>query len=270
MEPDMLKVSVELPARKKHDIKAAAGIMRQLGAKAAYIVPSHKDSAVSSLEAAKKLLGAEVMPTITCRGLGSKNAAEKVAAGFAKAEIKSVLAVSGDGREEPDISVMELIRALKASGLKVAAAMVFTRKNEALRIRKKMKAGASVFYTQPVFQSNAANLTRLLSGIDEKITVFAGVLVPFPAALCRRIARQKPDFMPDTSFIKQLASAEKNGTAYEETVRMARQNLHAALKIAGKTRNVAGLHFYGISDRKFNGEKVKASRLLEDVLRKPA
>ncbi|MBI2142902.1 hypothetical protein HYU20_00990, partial [Candidatus Woesearchaeota archaeon] len=195
-------------------------------------------------------------------------------------EITTVLAVTGDEASSSDISIFDLIRSIDEKRFKAAAAVVFTRKNEAQRVAKKAAAGATIFYTQPVFGSNWGKLAAILKKLPKtKCEVRIGVLIPFPAAVCSRLAREKPGFIPDSAFIRQLAAAENKGAkaACAATIKLAKENLNAAMKTAAAANassrggcKATGVHFYGLTDRVFgtgkHAVKVTAAELLKKVL----
>lgn len=247
-----------------------------------YCIPNYYGSRASPLAAARRLSKycADITYTQVCRNIRAIAAARKALSTAAKVKsITTILAVTGDKAASSDISIFDLIRSIDRKRFKAAAAIVFTRKNEASRIAKKAAAGATIFYTQPVFGSNWKKLAATLKQLPQtKREVRIGVLIPFSAATCRAIAKEKPGLMTDSGFIAQLAAAEKKSAkaACAATIRVARENLRAALKTAaavnkgGNTLKVTGIHFYGLTDRVFRSGKQKmpvpAAELLKKVL----
>lgn len=244
-----------------------------------YCIPHYYNSKTRPLAVAGKLSKRckDITYTQVCRSFRNLASAKKaLAEAAAIKEIKTILAVTGDKAAVSDVSVFELIKIIDKKRFNVAAAVVFTRKNEAGRVAEKAAAGATVFYTQPVFPSNSYKLVEVLKQLSNiSCSVNVGTFIPFPAAVCKKVAKEKPDFITDVSFIQGLAVAEKKGplAAYEATVELAKNNIAAALKVAEavnkskKSRcKVAGIHFYGLTGRVFGtgkgSVKVQAAQLL--------
>ena len=248
-----------------------------------YCIPHYHNSKTSSLAVARKLSKCckDITYTQVCRGFKDqasvKSALVKAAA---VKQIKTILTVTGDKASATHISVFDLIRTIDKKRFKVAAAVVFARKNEAKRVAEKAAAGATVFYTQPVFPSDTGRLVSVLKQISNiSCSINIGVFIPFQAAVCKKAAKEKPDFINDTSFIQKLAAEEKKSplAARSKTAELAKNNLAAALKVAAvinknrKSRcKVIGIHFFGLSDRIFsNGNKrvkVSAEQLLSSII----
>ena len=178
--------------------------------------------------------------------------------------MKEILAVTGDRAAFSDISIFDLISSIDKRRFRAAAAIVFTRRGEASRVVKKAAAGATVFYTQPVFPGNWRRLASVLNTCrDVRCRVFIGIFVPFPSAACRALLREKPDFISDAFFIRSLAAAErKDGLdAFNAVVAAARDGLSAAGKVAASVNRsgvqcrIVGFHFYGLADRTFGKGK---------------
>lgn len=266
-------------------ISAEASSGKTVKGISSYCIPNYYGSRASPLAAAKKLskLCNDITYTQVCRNIRTIAAAKKSISAVAKIKgVKTILAVTGDKASSSDVSIFDLIRSIDRKRFKAAAAIVFTRKNEANRIAKKAAAGVTIFYTQPVFGSNWKKLAATLKQLPQtKREVRIGVLIPFSAATCRAIAKEKPGLMTDSGFIAQLAAAEKKSAkaACAATIRAAGENLRAALKTAaavnkgGNTLKVTGIHFYGLTDRVFRSGKQKmpvpAAELLKKVLNQP-
>lgn len=246
-----------------------------------YVVPSYYGSTIDSFAAARKLskLCNDITYTQVCRNIKTIPAAKKLISAVAKIRsVKSILAVTGDKASGSDISVFDLIGRIDKKRFKIAAAIVFTRKNEAHRIAKKAEAGATMFYTQPVFGSNREKLVKTLKQLQKtKCEVRIGVLIPFKSAVCVKIAKEKPDFISDSTFIRQLAAAEDKGAkaACAATIRLAKENLNAAMKTAAAANassergcKVTGIHFYGLTDRVFGSGKQKMAVPAAELLKK--
>ncbi len=251
-----------------------------------YCVPHYHNYGTSPLAVARKLSKhcRDITYTQVCRGFKTISGVKKVlAAAAAIKEIKTVLAVTGDKASATGISVFDLIRTIDKKRFRIAAALVFTRKNEAKRTAEKAAAGATIFYTQPVFPSNSYKLVKVLRQLSlnyrTKCSISLGVFIPFQAAVCKSVAKEKPDFITDTSFIAGLVAAEKKSpiTAYSATVRLAKNSLASALKVAAlvnKSRKsrckVTGIHFFGLGDRVFgkgNGHvEVSAEQMLRSII----
>ncbi|MBI2176699.1 hypothetical protein HYU40_05145 [Candidatus Woesearchaeota archaeon] len=278
-----LSVSVELPLREKQDIAAAIAAIRQTKtAASSYCIPNYHAAKINTIAAARQLskYSANLVYTQVCRNIKTIAAANEAIAAVARIKgVKTILAVTGDKASGSDISIFNLICSIDKKRFKVAAAVVFTRKNEAERIARKAAAGATLFCTQPVFRSNWKELATTLKPLLKiKCEVRIGVLIPFSAATCRAIVREKPGLITDSGFIAQLAAAEKKSgrAAYAATVRLARENLQASMKTAAAVNNagselkVIGIHLYGLTNRAFGSGKQKlavtAAELLEKVL----
>ncbi|MBI2581229.1 hypothetical protein HYV85_05505 [Candidatus Woesearchaeota archaeon] len=259
---------------------AAANVVKGISS---YYVPHYYDSRTSPLAVAKKLAKRcrDITCIQVCRGFKTAAGVKKaLAAAAAIKEIKTVLAVTGDKASAADISVFDLIRIIDKKRFRVAAALVFTRKNEAERAAKKAAAGATVFYTQPVFPSNSHRLVKVLRRLSlkhrTKCSISLGVFVPFQAAACKKAAKEKPDFITDTSFIQKLAAEEKKSplAAYSATVRLAKNSLASALKAAAlvnKSRKsrckVTEIHLFGLGNRVFGKGKGRIEVSAEQLLR---
>ncbi len=246
-----------------------------------YCVPHHHSSKKPPLSVARKLAQhcRSITYTQVCRSHKTVASAQKALTAAASIkEITTVLAVTGDKASSSDISVFELIKCIDRKRFSVAAAVVFTRKNEAQRIARKAAAGATIFYTQPVFGSNREKLAKTLKQLQKvKCEVRIGVLIPFPAAVCMKIAKEKPDFIPGSAFTRQLAAAENKGarSAYAATVKIAWENLSAAMKAAAAANagsegrcKVTGIHFYGLTDRVFGSGKQKTAVTAAELLKR--
>jgi 5,10-methylenetetrahydrofolate reductase len=246
-------------------------------------IPNYYGSGISPLAVAKKLSKhcKDITLTEVCRGFKTVAAVKKaLAAAAALKEIKTILAVTGYKASGSDMSVFDMIKSIDKKRFKAAAAVVFTRKNEAQRIAKKAAAGARAFYTQPVFPSSSKRLVSMLKQLPPKLrcSIKIGVLIPFSAAACRRIAAEKPDFIPDKTLIGRIAAAERKGpeAAYRETVAIAEQGINIAAEIAEAINSrsqpscrIAGIHLYGLTDRKFGSKNVPAGKLLSQILNTP-
>ncbi len=248
-----------------------------------YCVPSYYNYKVSPLAIAKKLSKycGDITFTQVCRGHNAKTAKKSLFAAAEIKEIKTILVVTGDKASPSDISIFDMIKAVDQKRFQVAASVSFTRKNEARRMEQKAAAGATIFYTQPVFPASSQKLPAILQQLPSNLlcSVRIGVLIPFSSEVCRKIAAAKPDFISDRSFITKLAAAEKKSPseAYAATVELARQSISAALIIAKEINNarksckVAGIHLYGLNDRVFgkggNSLKVPAEELLREILK---
>ena len=265
------------------ELSAETSSARVVKGLASYCIPDYYGSKASLLAVAGKLAQNcnDITCTLVCRGLKTAAAAKKKLRNIAKIrEVKTILAVTGDKASESDIAVFDLIRSVDKRRFQAAAAIVFTRKNEARRIMKKAGAGAAVFYTQPVFPENASQLPSLLKHLPSlQCKIRIGALIPFSANACRKIAAEKPDFIPESSFMAELATAENKGPveAYNATVKIAKSNLRVALRLAAvinankkNTCEVTGVHFFGLEDRAFGtGQRavyISAQQLLDDVM----
>ncbi|MBI2141170.1 hypothetical protein HYU16_01985 [Candidatus Woesearchaeota archaeon] len=253
---------------------AAANVVKGISS---YYVPHYHNSRTSPLTVSKKLAKRcrDITYTQVCRGFKDLTSVKRaLAKAAAVKQVKTILAVTGDKASAADISVFDLIRIIDKKRFRAAAALVFTRKNEAERAAKKAAAGATIFCTQPVFPSNSHRLVKVLRQLSlqhsTKCSISIGVFAPFQAAACKKAAKEKPDFITDTSFIHELAAEEKKGplAAYSATVRLAKNNLASALKVAAlvnKSRKsrckVTGIHFFGLGDRVFGkgNERVRVS-----------
>lgn len=260
-------------------LSAEAGTAKALRELKSYCVPHYYSSKSSPLAAARKLSLSKSCRDITytqvCRGFKSIAAAKKALAAAAKvSRITTILCVTGDQASKSDISVFDLLRSVDRKRFKSAAAIVFTRKNEAARIVKKIGAGATQFYTQPVFPSNIRALVNVLQRLPPKVlcSVRIGVMIPFSAAACRRIANEKPDFVSDKTMVERLAAAERKGpeAAYNETAKIAKEAVALAGELAEKSPRVTGIHLYGLTGRTFgkgkNTVRVTAGQLLRRIL----
>ena len=248
-----------------------------------YCIPNYYDSKTSPLAIAKRLSKRcnDIIYTQVCRGHKTVASAKKELSAAAEVkEITAILAVTGDKASSLDISIFDLIQSIDKRRFKVAAALVFTRKNEATRITQKAAAGATTFCTQPIFPGNSHKLAAVLQKLpplENKYEVRIGVLIPFSAAVCRKIAKEKPDFIPDSGFIGKLAAAERKSAAaaYAATIKLARENLKVAMKIAeavnsskGSKLKVAGVHFYGLTNRVFGTGKGRIKVTTVELLKK--
>lgn len=267
-------------------LSAEAGTAKAVRGIKSYCVPHYYYSETSPLAAAKKLSKScnDITYTQVCRGFKSMAAAREALAAAAKiSSITTVFCVTGDHASKSDISIFDLLMVVDRKRFKTASAIVFTRKSEAQRTAKKAGTGATIFYTQPVFASNLEKLAATLKQLQKvRCEVRIGVLIPFPAAVCMKIAKEKPDFISESAFIRQLAAAENKGAkaACDATVKIARENLNAAMKAADAANassksccKVTGIHFYGLANRVFGtgkqAVKVTAAELLGKVLGQP-
>lgn len=245
-------------------LSAETGTAKVVEGIPSYCVPNYDSSKSSPLAVARKLSRScsDITYTQVCRDVKSAATAKKAMAAAAKISgVTTILCVTGDHASNSDISVFDLLKAVDKKNLRAAAAIVFTRNGEARRVARKAAAGATIFYTQPIFQRNAGKLLKLLkqlSKVDCEIKI--GVLIPFSSPVCRKIAEEKPDFISDKSFAPELAAAERKSAAaaYKTTLRLARESFNAAMKAAAAINattasacRVTGIHFYGLSDRIF-------------------
>ena len=247
-----------------------------------YCVPHHYSSKANPLAIAKKAARFcnNLTYTQVCRGNKAIREARKSMAAAAKIkEIKTILAVTGDNASKSDINVTDLINAIDNKRFSTAAAIVFTRADEARRIAQKAESGAAMFYTQPVFPGNSQKLFSVIRQLQRnlKCSIIIGVLIPFSSAACQKIALSKPDFISETSFIPELAKAEQISplAAYNITLKLAKKAIAASFNLANLVNSVntgckvTGIHLYGLGDRTF-GEggkavKVTANELFEDI-----
>lgn len=261
-------VMIELQISKKADVIEAVEIMRQLKpfGISRYIIPDHFSSKIRVAEAARALSShGKIVCTATCRGIKSiADAQEKYSWKW------ETMAVTGDQAQPGDISIFGLIGILK----KPAAAIVFSRKNEAERMAKKSDLGVKSFFSQPVFPGNVEEFVNTMKkfrqarpGAQCKIAI--GCMVPFKARLCKKLAREKTGFITDTGFIKGLGAAEKEGRGYEETIRIAREHFNTAKRAESSIRRMGfktALYIYGIRRyQKIKGNKIRASQMLKQM-----
>ncbi len=264
-------------------LSAEAGTAKVVAGISSYCVPHYHSSKSSPLAVARELSRScnDITYTQVCRGIKSVAAARETMEAAARIRgVTTILCVTGDYAKKSDIRVFDLLKSVKKTGLRAAAAIVFTRNSEARRVAMKTAAGAAIFYTQPVFPENASRLLKLLkhlSKVDCEVRI--GVLIPFSSSVCRKIAKEKPDFSSDYSFVPELAAAERKSAAaaYKTTLRLARRNLTAAVKAAtamnkakASACRVTGIHFYGLSDRIFgkgsSAIRVSMRQLLGGIL----
>lgn len=252
-----------------------------------YCVPNYYGYKTTPASVARRLSKHSVDLTYTqvCRNIKTIAAAKKALSAAAKIKnITTILAVTGDKASSSDISVFDLIRSIDKKRFKVAAAIVFTRRNEANRIARKAAAGAAILYTQPVFPGNSSRLLAAIRQLRLKTPcrIKIGAFIPFSSAACQKIINEKPHFMTDLTIVKRLREAELKGpkAAYRETVKIARENVNAAIETAeminsfGRTScRAIGIHLYGLTDRIFwEGRRhlrATAANLLENVLNQP-
>ncbi len=258
-------------------LSAEASTAKAVSGIKSYCVPHYYHSKSSPLAVAQRLSKSckDITYTQVCRGFKSIAVAKKALAAAAKiSSITTVFCVTGDNASKSDVSIFDLIRAVDKRRFKVAAAVVFTRKNEAARMVRKIEAGATEFYTQPVFPGNIGALVSVLQRLPPKVlcSVRIGVLIPFSAAACRRIANEKPGFISDKTLVERLAAAERKGpeAAYTETAKIAQEAMTLAGELAEKSSKVTGIHLYGLTGRTFgkgkNMTRVTAGQLLRRIL----
>ena len=175
----------------------------------------------------------------------------------------TVLAVLGDLREgeKPTYSVYDLIGKVKGKGFVPASGMSLERPNEFDNVRKKVKRGAAVFYTQPIFAENAANLAEILRQTrDLEYEVRVGLVIPFSEAVSKIVSAGAPGFLPTgDEFYNKLRDAEGKGE--KPYVEMAKEGLRAALALAESDSRIKGLHLYAVTSRKY-GEVTLPARVL--------
>ncbi|MBI2550195.1 hypothetical protein HYV83_03370 [Candidatus Woesearchaeota archaeon] len=258
-------------------LSAEAGTAKTVRGVRSYCVPHYYHSKTGPLAAARKLSKSckDITYTQVCRGFKSIAAVKEALAAAAKiSSIKTILFVTGDHASKSDISIFDLLRAVDRKRFKKAAAIVFTRKNEAARIVKKIGAGATEFYTQPVFPGNAGALVNVLQKLPHNVrcSVRIGVMIPFSAAACRRIAKEKPGFISGKTLVERLAAAERKSpeAAYAETAKIAKEAMALAGELAEKNPRVTGVHLFGLTGRTFgkgkNMTRVTAGQLLRRIL----
>ena len=267
-------------------LSAEAGAAKVVEGIPSYCVPHYHSSKGSPLAVARKLSRSckDITYTQVCRGVKSVSAAKKALAAAAEiSSITTVLCVTGDHASNSDISVFEMLKSVGKKRFRAAAAIVFTRNGEALRVARKAAAGAAIFYTQPVFPKNAGKLLKLLKQLPRvECEIRIGVLIPFSSSVCRKVAGEKPDFISDNSFVPELEAAERKSAAaaYKTTLRLARESLNSAIMITTAVNStkasacrVAGIHLYGLSDRIFgkgsSAIRVSRGQLLGAILDKP-
>ena len=249
-----------------------------------YCVPNYHNSKTSPLAVAIRLSKhcKNITYTMVCRSHKTLASVRKALSEVARVrEIRTILAVTGDKAADGDVNVFDLISSIDKKRFKVSSAIVFTRNGEERRIARKSAAGATIYCTQPVFPENSYKLLSLLKRLQLQCEVRIGVLIPFSSPVCRKIAKEKPDFISGTKFIATLAAAEAKSAkaACAATIRIARENLKAAMNVAeainsgrGNKCKITGIHFYGLSDRVFDtgkGQiKIAAASLFKEATQK--
>lgn len=266
-----MELSAELTILKNSDIKKAIQLMEQVRSISCWIIPEHEDSEVSVAEAAKRLSShGSIACTVTCRGAKSISQARKKLEPLRKLGIKEILALTGDNARQGDLSIFKLAPEARKKGFEACAAIVFTRENESKRMARKALLGVGKLYTQPVFHGNKQLLIDAIKEFEQRRQakrpkIALGVLIPFPAKMCKNLSKEKPGFITETSFIQKLEKAESKGHGFKATCAIAKENLEAALEAASQINKLgyeSSIHLFGLRDYGKKPEQ-KAANLLK-------